>query len=161
MTKISSSQKISPCLWFDSNGEEAANFYTSIFKNSSINQIGRYGKNDRLPEGTALVVDFQLEGQNFKALNGGPMFKFSEAISLMIHCEDQQEIDYYWDKLLEGGQEQQCGWLKDKYGLSWQVVPKNIGKLLGGDSKKAANVMKEVMKMIKIDLPTLEKAYNQ
>ncbi|MEQ8423335.1 MAG: VOC family protein [Cyclobacteriaceae bacterium] len=161
MTKISSLQKISPCLWFDNNAEEAVQFYTSVFKSSSIGQIGRYGENDRLPEGTALMIDFNLEGQNFKALNGGPMFKFSEAISMMIHCEDQEEIDYYWDRLLEGGMEQQCGWLKDKYGLSRQVIPKSIGKLMSGDPQKSANVMKEVMKMIKIDLPTLERAYNQ
>lgn len=161
MTQLSTPQKISPCLWFDIQAEEAIDFYTSVFKNSSIGQISRYGKNDRLPEGTALMIDFNLEGLNFKALNGGPMFTFSEAVSLMIHCDDQKEIDHYWDKLVSGGKAQQCGWLKDKYGLSWQIIPKSIGQLMSGDPKRSAQVVKELMQMVKIDLGTLEKAYNQ
>ncbi len=155
------SQKIAPCLWFDNNGEEAAKFYTSVFQNSSIKSISRYGKNMPLPEGTALTVSFQLEGQSFLALNGGPMFKFSEAISFVVNCETQKEIDEFWKKLSEGGQEQQCGWLKDKFGLSWQVVPVQLGEMLQSkDSEKAGRVAQALMKMIKLDLAVLEKAYD-
>lgn len=156
-TKIVS-QKINPCLWFDQNAEEAANFYISLFKNSKINKISRYGKNAPMPEGTALTVSFQLEGQTFLALNGGPMFKFTEAVSFMVNCDSQKEIDEFWTKLSAGGQEQQCGWLKDKYGLSWQIVPSKLGEMM--ESKKGGKVMQEIMKMRKLDLNVLEEAYN-
>jgi predicted 3-demethylubiquinone-9 3-methyltransferase (glyoxalase superfamily) len=159
-TKIIS-QKINPCLWFDQNAEEAANFYVSIFKNSSIKKINRYGKNAPMPEGTALVVSFQLDGQTFQALNGGPMFKFSEAVSFVVNCETQQEIDEFWTKLSAGGQEQQCGWLKDKFGLSWQIVPARLGEMMESkDAARAGRVMQKLMKMRKLDLHVLEEAYN-
>ncbi|HSH65401.1 MAG TPA: VOC family protein [Bacteroidia bacterium] len=154
-------QKISPCLWFDTNAEEAANFYVSIFKNSKINKISRYGKNAPMPEGTALMVSFELEGQSFQGLNGGPQFKFTEAVSFVVNCETQKEIDEFWKKLSEGGQEQQCGWLKDKFGLSWQIVPAKLGEMMETkDTQKAARVMEEIMKMRKLDLNVLEEAYN-
>lgn len=155
------SQKIAPCLWFNSNAEEAANFYISIFQNSKIGKVSRYGKNAPMPEGTALTVAFELEGQSFLALNGGPMFKFTEAVSFVVNCETQKEIDEFWKKLSAGGQEQQCGWLKDKYGLSWQIVPVQLGKMLEDkDTAKAGRVMQALMKMVKLDLDVLEKAYN-
>lgn len=158
-TKIVS-QKINPCLWFDQNAEEAANYYVSIFKNSKVTKISRYGKNAPLPEGTALTVSFQLEGQNFMALNGGPMFKFTEAVSFVINCDSQKEIDDFWTKLSAGGQEQQCGWLKDKFGLSWQVVPSKLGEMMESkDAAKAGRVMQEILKMRKLDLNVLEEAY--
>jgi predicted 3-demethylubiquinone-9 3-methyltransferase (glyoxalase superfamily) len=154
-------QKIAPCLWFNDNGEEAANFYVSIFQNSKIGKVSRYGKNAPLPEGTALTVAFELEGQSFLALNGGPVFKFTEAVSFVVNCETQKEIDEFWKKLSAGGQEQQCGWLKDKYGLSWQIVPTKLGQLLDGkDPEKAGRVMQALMKMVKLDLDVLEKAYH-
>ena len=130
-------QKITPCLWFDNQAEEAANFYTSIFKNSKIGNITRYGKEGYeihgRKEGTVMTLDFEIEGKKFTALNGGPVFKFNEAISFVVHCETQKEVDYYWEKLSEGGDEkaQQCGWLKDKYGVSWQIVPEVLSKLVG------------------------------
>ena len=153
-------QKINPCLWFNDNAEEAANFYISVFKNSKINTISRYGKNAPLPEGTALVVSFELEGQRFQGLNGGPMFKFTEAVSFVVNCDTQKEIDEFWSKLSAGGQEQQCGWLKDKFGLSWQIVPAKLGEMMESTNPKAARVMEEIMKMKKLDLNVLEKAYN-
>ncbi len=154
------STKINPCLWFNTNAEEAANFYISIFKNSRIRQISRYGKNAPMPEGTALVVSFELEGQSFQALNGGPQFKFSEAISFVVSCDTQKEIDEFWSKLCaDGGQEQQCGWLKDKFGLSWQIVPAKLGEMMNSkDAGKAGRVMQEILKMKKLDLNVLEKA---
>lgn len=155
-------QKISPCLWFNDNAEAAANFYSSVFKNSKIKNISRYGKNSPMPEGTALVVSFELEGQSFQGLNGGPMFKFTEAVSFVVNCETQQEIDEFWTKLSAGGQEQQCGWLKDKFGLSWQIVPAKLGEMMqSNDSQKAGRVMGEIMKMKKLDLNILEKAYHE
>lgn len=155
------SQKIAPCLWFNDNGEEAAKFYTSIFNNSKIGNVSRYGKNAPMPEGTALTVAFELEGQSFLALNGGPIFKFTEAVSFVVNCETQKEIDEYWKKLSAGGQEQQCGWLKDKFGLSWQIVPVQLSAMLASkDSEKTGRVMQVLMKMIKLDLEVLEKAYN-
>lgn len=152
--------KITPFLWFDSQAEEAANFYVSIFKNSKILAIARYGKSGPGPEGSAMTVEFQLDGQRFVALNGGPHFKFTEAISFVIGCETQQEVDEYWEKLSEGGEESVCGWLKDKYGLSWQIVPTVMSKLLGDkDAEKANRVMGAMLKMKKIVIADLEQAY--
>ena len=155
-------QKISPFLWFDGNAEEAANFYVSIFKNSKILNISRYGDSGPGPKGSVMVVKFQLNGQEFLALNGGPTFKFTEAISFLVNCETQQEVDELWEKLTAGGKEIQCGWLKDKYGLAWQIVPTILGELMTDkDSKKAARVMQAMMQMIKIDINKLQQAYDQ
>jgi predicted 3-demethylubiquinone-9 3-methyltransferase (glyoxalase superfamily) len=161
-------QKITPCLWFDSNAEEAANFYTSIFKNSRIGKISRYGKEGyeihRKPEGTVLTVEFELNGQRFTALNGGPAFKFNEAISFQVHCKSQNEVDYYWEKLSQGGDEkaQQCGWLKDKYGVSWQIVPTVLGEMMQDkNAEKSGRVMKALLQMKKLDIKTLKQAYEQ
>jgi predicted 3-demethylubiquinone-9 3-methyltransferase (glyoxalase superfamily) len=157
-------QKITPFLWFDSQAEQAAEFYTSVFENSRIKQINRYGRagqqtHGREP-GTVMTVEFEICGQTFMALNGGPLFKFSEAVSFAVGCESQAEIDYYWSKLSEGGEESRCGWLKDKYGLSWQVVPSVLAQLLSGaDAAARERVMEAVMKMKKFDLQALQKAY--
>jgi predicted 3-demethylubiquinone-9 3-methyltransferase (glyoxalase superfamily) len=153
-------QKITPFLWFDKEAEAAAEFYTSIFKNSSIKSKSYYGDNAPLPKGTLLTVSFNLQGQDFTALNGGPVFKFNESVSFVVHCDNQEEVDYYWDNLLkDGGKESQCGWLKDQFGLSWQIVPDRLMELLTDKNKDKANrVMQAMMKMIKIDIPTLEKA---
>jgi len=160
-------QKISPCLWFDDQGEEAAKFYTSIFKDSKIGDVTRYGKEGYeihgREEGTVMTVEFEIEGQKFLALNGGPIFKFNEAISFQVYCETQEEVDYYWEKLSEGGDEkaQQCGWLKDKYGVSWQIVPIILIKILKDkDSEKSQRVMKAMLQMHKLDISTLKKAYD-
>ena len=151
-------QKITPFLWFDNNAEEAAQFYTSVFKNSRILSVSRYGDAGPGPKGSVMVVSFQLEGQQFTALNGGPLFKFSEAFSFVVSCENQEEIDYYWNKLTSsGGQESQCGWLKDKFGFSWQIVPTALGKLMS-DPKKANRVMQALLQMKKLDIATLEDA---
>lgn len=159
-------QKIQACLWFDSEAEEAAKFYTSIFKDSKMGKIGRYGKEGyevhHQPEGKVMVAEFEIEGQKFTALNGGPLFKLNEAISFQIFCDTQEEIDYYWSRLTEGGdpRAQQCGWLKDKFGLSWQVVPSIMGELFGsGVNEKTERAMKAVMGMKKIDLAQLKRAY--
>lgn len=157
-------QKITPFLWFDDKAEEAARFYTSLFKNSKIGTITRYdeegAKAAGRPEGTVMTVSFQLEGQEFVALNGGPVFKFTEAISLVVNCTTQGEVDELWDKLSAGGEESVCGWLKDKYGLSWQVVPTILGEMLNDkDAEKSKRVMKAMLQMKKIDIPTLEQAY--
>ena len=161
-------QNITPCLWFDSNAEEAANFYTSVFKNSHIGKISRYGEAGYeihgKPAGTVLTVEFELNGHTFTALNGGQMFKFNEAISFQVNCESQEEVDYYWRKLSEGGDEkaQQCGWLKDKYGVSWQIVPTVLGEMLQDkDPKKSERVMKALLQMKKIDIKGLQQAYKQ
>ncbi len=161
-------QRISPCLWFDDKAEEAARFYTSIFKDSKIGGVTRYGKEGYeihgMEAGTVMTVDFEIEGQKFLALNGGPIFKFNEAISFQVHCETQQEVDYYWEKLSEGGDEkaQQCGWLKDKYGVSWQIVPIVLGKMLQDkDAEKSQRVMKALLQMHKLDIRTLVKAYEE
>jgi predicted 3-demethylubiquinone-9 3-methyltransferase (glyoxalase superfamily) len=159
-------QKITSNLWFDTQGEEAAKFYTSIFKNSRIGKISRYGKEGyeihKMPQGTAMTVQFYLEEQEFLALNGGPHFKFNEAISFIVNCNSQEEVDYYWGKLSEGGDEkaQMCGWLKDKFGLSWQIVPIVLPEMLADpDPKKSQPVMKAMLQMKKIDIETLKKAY--
>ena len=161
-------QKIIPCLWFDDKAEEAAKFYASIFKNSKIGDISRYGKEGYefhgKEDGTVMTVDFEIEGQKYVALNGGPIFKFNEAISFQVHCETQKEVDYYWEKLSEGGDEkaQQCGWLKDKYGVSWQIVPVVLTKMLQDkDAKKSQRVMKALLQMRMLDIKTLTQAYEE
>ena len=156
-------QKISPFLWFDSNAEEAANFYVAIFKDSKVLKIARYGEAGPGPAGSVMVVNFQIEGQDFIALNGGPLFKFTEAVSFVINCQTQEEVDHYWNKLTAGGgQESQCGWLKDKYGLSWQVTPAILGELLADkDQKKAQRVMQAMLQMKKIDIAALQRAAAQ
>ena len=152
-------QKITTFLWFNNNAEEAANYYTSIFKNSKILDVSRYGDAGPGPKGSVMVVKFQLAGQEFVALNGGPQFKFTEAISLMVNCESQQEIDELWRKLTAGGEESQCGWLKDKFGLSWQIVPTELGKLMSAkDPAKANRVMQALLQMKKLDIAKLEQA---
>lgn len=161
-------QKISACLWFDDNAENAVKFYTSIFKDSKVGNVIRYGKEGyeihKKKEGSVMTVDFEIEGQKFLALNGGPIFKFNEAISFQIYCDTQDEVDYYWDKLTEDGDKnaQVCGWLKDKFGVSWQVVPVILIKMLEDkDSRKTERVMKAMLQMRKLDIDALTKAYQQ
>ncbi len=161
-------QRITPCLWFDNQAEEAVKFYVSIFDNSKIGTIARYGdagaEASGRPKGTVMTVSFQLEGQDFLALNGGPVFRFSEAISFIVNCKTQEEIDRLWDKLSKGGDEkaQQCGWLKDRYGLSWQIVPAVLGEMLQDkDPKKSERVMKAMLEMKKINVKALKQAYEQ
>jgi predicted 3-demethylubiquinone-9 3-methyltransferase (glyoxalase superfamily) len=152
-------QKITPFLWFDNQAEEAMNFYTSIFKNAKAGNISRYGEAGPGPAGSVLAASFELEGLQFTALNGGPLFKFTEAISFHVACESQGEVDYYWSKLSDGGQIQQCGWSKDKYGVSWQIIPTALPKLLGDpDREKASRVMRAMLQMKKIDIAKLEQA---
>jgi predicted 3-demethylubiquinone-9 3-methyltransferase (glyoxalase superfamily) len=159
-------QRIAPCLWFDHQAEEAAKFYTGIFKNSKIVKIARYGEAGReihgKPPGSVMVVAFELDGQPFTALNGGPQFEFNEAISLQVYCATQKEVDHYWEKLSSGGDEsaQQCGWLKDKYGVSWQVVPTVLMEMLGDpDSEKSQKAMEAMLQMKKIDIDALRRVY--
>jgi len=151
-------RQITPCLWFDNQAEEAAKFYTSVFKNSEIKSITRYGKEGHdihgQKEGTVLTVEFRINGQSYTALNGGPAFTFNEAISFQVFCENQEEIDYYWNTLSEGGEEGQCGWLKDKFGLSWQIVPAILGKLMN-DPSKSERVVKAFLQMKKFDMEKL------
>jgi len=152
-------QKITPMLWFDSQAEEAAKFYVSIFPKSKIIKTARYGDSGPGPKGSVMTVEFELAGQRMTALNGGPVFKFTEALSLVVDCKDQKEVDHYWNKLSKGGEESMCGWLKDKYGLSWQVTPRILIKLVSGpDKKKAKRVMEAMFKMRKIDIAALEAA---
>ena len=156
-------QKITPNLWFDTQAEEAATFYTSIFENSEIKNVTHYGKEGfevhGMPEGTVLTVDFQLEGQDFTALNGGPQFTFNEAVSFLITCENQEDIDHYWSKLSAVPEAEQCGWLKDKFGVSWQVVPEGMNELFHGEDKaKAGRTMKAMLQMKKLDIATLKQA---
>ena len=153
-------QKITPFLWFDSNAEEAVNHYRAIFKNSKINSVVRCGDAGPGPKGSILTIAFQLEGQEFIALNGGPVFKFTEAISLSVDCKSQQEVDDLWEKLSDGGEKGRCGWLKDKFGLSWQVVPSTLVEMLQDkDAEKSRRVMQAMMQMKKIDIDTLKQAY--
>jgi len=153
-------QKITPFLWFDGKAEEAANFYTAIFKNSKIGSVSRYGECGPGPKGSVMVVTFQLEGQEFMALNGGPLFTFTPAISFLVNCETQEEVDQLWEKLSEGGQKDRCGWLKDKYGVSWQIIPTALGKMMSDpDRAKSSRVMKAMLQMDKIDINTLKQAY--
>jgi predicted 3-demethylubiquinone-9 3-methyltransferase (glyoxalase superfamily) len=153
-------QKITPFLWFDGKAEEAMNFYISIFKNSKIVSVTRYGEAGPGPKGTVMTAKFVLNGQEFVALNGGPQFTFTEAISFVVNCETQQEVDELWEKLSEGGKKSRCGWLKDKYGLSWQVVPTALVEMLQDkDAKKSNRVMQAMLQMDKIDIETLRRAY--
>lgn len=165
---MASVQKITPCLWFDNQAEEAAKFYVSLFENSAMGAVTRYGKEGfevhGRPEGSVLTVSFRLEGQEFTALNGGPHFKFSEAISFVVRCETQTEVDRYWDKLRDGGDQraQQCGWLKDKYGVSWQIVPAALFEMMSGtDRIKSERVMRAVLQMKKLDVAALRRAYEE
>jgi predicted 3-demethylubiquinone-9 3-methyltransferase (glyoxalase superfamily) len=156
-------KKITPCLWFDTQAEEAVKFYASVFKNSKIGKVSRYGKEGfevhGKKAGTVMTVEFELEGQKFLALNGGPHFKFTEAVSFQVHCETQQEIDHFWSELAKDGEEGPCGWLKDKFGLSWQVIPKALPEMLmDGNSETAQRVMRSMLQMRKIDLAALRQA---
>jgi predicted 3-demethylubiquinone-9 3-methyltransferase (glyoxalase superfamily) len=154
-------QKITPFLWFDDKAEEAMNFYVSIFKNSKVGRVTRYGEAGPGPKGTVMSATFQLEGQEFFALNGGPLFSFTPAISFFVNCETQQEVDELWKRLSAGGKEERCGWLKDKYGLSWQIVPSILGQLLHDkDATKAQRVMQAMLQMNKIDIEGLRQAYD-
>ena len=153
-------QKVMTYLWFDTEAEEAARFYTSIFENSKITHVQRYGDAGPGPAGSAMTVDFELDGQRFIALNGGPHFRFTEAISLYIDCADQSEVDFFWSRLTAGGEPGQCGWLKDRYGLSWQVIPRDLPELLGdADPEKASRAMQAMLSMTKIDVEVLRKAH--
>lgn len=157
-------RKITPCLWFDTQAEEAANFYCSVFKNSKIGRISRYPKAGqdvhKKDAGSVMTVEFELDGQPFLALNGGPIFKFDEAVSFQIYCETQADIDYYWNALTQGGQEGPCGWLKDKFGLSWQLVPAMIPQMMTDpDARKSERVMNAFLKMKKLDIAAIERAY--
>jgi predicted 3-demethylubiquinone-9 3-methyltransferase (glyoxalase superfamily) len=154
-------QRISPCLWFDTQAEEAANFYAGIFKNSKIKSVTHYGDAGPMPAGTVMVVTFELDGVEFIALNGGPIFKFSEAVSLSVSCRTQAEVDHYWNALTRGGEEGPCGWLKDRYGLSWQVVPLEFSELMASsDAKRVKQMTQAMMTMKKLDLAALKAAYD-
>ena len=154
-------QKIVTFLWFDNKAEQAANFYVSLFKNSKIGAVRRYGDAGPGPKGTVMTVSFQLDGQEFYALNGGPHFQFTPAISLFVNCDTQEEVDELWDKLSEGGRKDRCGWVTDKYGLTWQIIPTALGRLMGDpDPQKAARVMNAMLQMSKIDILQLQRAYD-
>jgi predicted 3-demethylubiquinone-9 3-methyltransferase (glyoxalase superfamily) len=155
-------QKITPFMWFDDKAEEAMNFYVSVFKNSKVVGVTRYGAGAPGPQGAVMTATFQLDGQEFVALNGGPQFSFTPAISFFVNCETQQEVDELWEKLSEGGAKERCGWLRDKYGLSWQIVPTALGKMLQDkDPEKSRKVMEAMLKMDKIDIGALRRAYDQ
>jgi predicted 3-demethylubiquinone-9 3-methyltransferase (glyoxalase superfamily) len=156
-------QPIAPCLWFDNQAEDAANYYVSVFKDSKVLQIERYNETGPDPDAPVLFVEFQINGQPFQALNGGPMFQFSEAISFSVICDDQAEVDYYWDTLIsDGGEASQCGWLKDKFGVSWQIVPRRYFELIrDADRRRAGQVMQRMLQMSKLDVAELETAFNQ
>ncbi len=158
-TRKPRTQKITTFLWFDNNAEEAVNFYVSIFKNSKVLNSIRYGDVGPGPKGTVMTIEFQLDGQEFTALNGGPQFKFTEAVSLVVHCQTQEEVDYFWEKLSEGGRKVECGWLKDKFGLSWQIVPDILLALLqDSDTQKSQRVMQAMLQMKKLDIERLKRA---
>ena len=164
---MATEQRISSNLWFAYEAEEAANYYVSIFKNGRVKKVSHYGKEGydihKMPEGTVMTVEFELDGQAFVALNGGPVFKFNEAVSFVVNCDSQTEIDYYWEKLSQGGdkQAQQCGWLKDKYGLSWQIVPRQLSEMMSDQpTERSESVMKAMLQMKKLDIRKLEEAYN-
>lgn len=153
-------QKITPFLWFDTQAEEAVKFYASIFKNSSVGAITYYSELGPGPKGSVMTIGFQLEGQQFVALNGGPHFKFTEAISFVVNCQTQEEVNHFWEKLAEGGQEVQCGWVKDKFGVSWQIIPAVLPTLFQGDDpERTKRVMHAMLQMKKLDIAALEKAY--
>lgn len=153
-------QRITPFLWFDNNAEQAMNFYVSIFKNSKVKKVTRYGAAGPGPAGTVMTAEFELDGQEFVGLNGGPRFKFTEAVSFVVNCETQEEVDHYWDKLSAGGEKSRCGWLKDKFLLSWQVVPNVLAELMGDpDPEKAKRVMEAMLQMDKIQIEPLKRAY--
>jgi predicted 3-demethylubiquinone-9 3-methyltransferase (glyoxalase superfamily) len=155
-------QKITPYLWFDDQAEEAVNFYTSLFKNSKILSVSRYGEGGPGPAGSVMTISFQLDGQEFVALNGGPEYKFTEAISLFVNCVNQEEVDRLWAKFTEGGEEGPCGWLKDRYGLSWQIIPSGLVEMLSSpDPKKSSRAMQAMLAMKKIDLVKIKQAYDQ
>ena len=155
-------QRITPCLWFDGRAEEAAEFYTSIFKDSKVGKIARYGEAGPGKPGSVMTVTFEIEGEEFMGLNGGPQFQFSNAISFVIHCKNQKRVDYYWDRLMEGGAPQQCGWLTDKFGVSWQVVPNILPKLLRDkDPERSQRVMQAMLPMVKLDVKALKEAGKQ
>ena len=155
-------QKITPFLWFDSQAEDAARLYTSIFKNSAIREIVRYPEGSPAPAGSVMTVAFELEGLPFTALNGGPIFKFNESVSFVVHCDSQEEVDHFWNRLVEGGAESQCGWLKDRFGLSWQIVPDALLEMLRDkDAAKSQRVMQAMLQMKKIDIAALRRAYDQ
>jgi predicted 3-demethylubiquinone-9 3-methyltransferase (glyoxalase superfamily) len=154
-------QPFTTCLWFDGQAEEAANYYTGIFKDSKIGRIGRYNDAGPGPAGAVMAVEFEVNGQKFVALNGGPQFTFNEAVSFQVFCADQEELDYYWSRLTEGGQEVACGWLKDRYGLSWQVIPSTLIDMIGdADPEKAKRTTQAMLSMTKLDIATLQHAYN-
>jgi predicted 3-demethylubiquinone-9 3-methyltransferase (glyoxalase superfamily) len=153
-------QKITPFLWFDGQAEEAAKFYVSIFKNSKLGTVNRYGDHGPGPKGSVMIATFEIDGQGFIALNGGPQFKFTPAVSFVVNCETQEEVDQYWEKLSQGGTKQQCGWLQDKFGVSWQIVPTALARLMSDpDREKTSRVMGALMQMTKIDIQQLEQAY--
>ncbi len=155
-------QKITPFLWYDNNAEEAVNLYTSVFKNSKIKKVSRYGDAGPGPKGSVMVINFEIEGQDFSAMNGGPTFKFTPAISLMVNCKTQQEVDELWEKLSAGGRTDQCGWLQDKFGLSWQITPTILIEMIADkDPEKSSRVMAAMMKMTRIDIDKLQEAYDQ
>ena len=155
-------QKITPFLWYNDNAEEAMNFYISIFKNSKVMSVARYGDAGPGPKGTVMTAVFQLEGQEFIALNGGPQFTFTEAISFVVNCETQEEVDAFWEKLSEGGEKSRCGWLKDKFGLSWQIVPTVLGEMMEDeDAERSKRVMEAMLQMDKLDIQRLKQAYEQ
>jgi predicted 3-demethylubiquinone-9 3-methyltransferase (glyoxalase superfamily) len=152
-------QKITPFLWFDNNAEEAMNLYTSIFKDSKVLNVSRYGDAGPGPKGSVMTATFELDGEKFMVLNGGPQFQFTEAVSFFVQCSTQEEVDYFWDKLSEGGEKSRCGWLKDKFGLSWQIIPGALGEMLGDkDREKANRVMQAMLQMSKIDIAVLRRA---
>ncbi|AIY41192.1 3-demethylubiquinone-9 3-methyltransferase [Collimonas arenae] len=155
-------QKIRPFLWFDGRAEEAMNFYVSIFKDAKIGDVQRYGEAGPGPKGSVMSATFQLHGQDFIALNGGPQFSFTPAVSFFVNCADQTEVDALWDKFSEGGEPQRCGWIRDKFGLSWQIIPTALGEMLQDkDKQRAQRVMQAMMKMVKIDVKVLQQAYDQ
>jgi predicted 3-demethylubiquinone-9 3-methyltransferase (glyoxalase superfamily) len=159
LERMNRMQKITPFLWFDGKAEEAMNFYTSIFKSSKVGRVSRYGDAGPGPKGSVMSATFQIEGQEFMALNGGPLFQFTPAISFFVNCETQQEVDELWEKLSEGGEKQQCGWLKDKFGVSWQIIPSVLGQLLGDKNpEKSKRVMQAMLKMKKLDIEGLQRA---
>jgi len=154
-------QKITPCLWFDNQAEEAAQYYVSVFDNASIKNVSRFGEGGPGPAGQAVVVEFEIEGQVFQALNGGPAFSFSEAVSFVVDCATQEEVDRYWNSLTEGGSESQCGWLKDRYGVSWQIVPQVLSRLINGpDAAGAQRAVQAMLGMQKLDIAELQRAYD-